>query len=173
MSIKQCTGKWSPTEDRILFRFNTPQKDEYSFWLTRHIVNQMIHGSGEVIKRLLEIDHDPRVAKTIQEFQQAAVTRKTNFKSQYDQVSEHPLGPDPILVIGCSISLNEKNKFIGFQFRLSSKQRVGIKLTVPMVQRIVSLLEKLQLRAGWGLVDSPQDSLVNLDLSGDHKNILH
>lgn len=173
MSIKQCTGKWSPIEDRIFFRFNTPEKDEYSFWLTRHVVNQMIHGSAETIKKLLEIEHDPRVAKRIQEFQQSASARKTNFKSQYEQASKHPLGPDPILVIGCSISLNEKNKLIALQFRLSSKQRIGMKLTVPMVQRIVSLLEKLQLRAGWGLVDSPQDSLGNSGVSGDLKNFLH
>jgi sensor domain CHASE-containing protein len=110
---------------------------------------------------------------TIQEFQQAAINRKTSFKSQYEQASEHPLGLDPILVIGCSISLNEKNKLIGLQFRLSSKQRISMKLTVPMIQRIVSLIEKLQLRAGWGLVDSPQDSLVNSGVSGDLKNILH
>lgn len=153
MSVKQCTGKWSPVEDRILFRFNTAKNDEYIFWLTRHVVNQMIHNSVDAIKKILEIEHDPTVAKTIQEFQQAAVARKTNFKSKYDKASEHPLGKDPLLVVGYGVGLDQKNKILNLQFRLISKQRVGIKLTIPMVHRIVSLLEKLQLQAGWSLTD--------------------
>ena len=45
MSIKQFNGEWVAREDRVLFRFNTSQDQEFSFWLTRFVVKSLIQGS--------------------------------------------------------------------------------------------------------------------------------
>ena len=43
MSIKQFNGEWVAREDRVLFRFNTFEDQEFSFWLTRYVVKSLIH----------------------------------------------------------------------------------------------------------------------------------
>ena len=42
MSIKQFNGEWVCKEDRVLFRFNTSDDLEFSFWLTRFVLRGLL-----------------------------------------------------------------------------------------------------------------------------------
>ena len=48
MSIKQFNGSYMPNEDRLMFRFNTVEDDEYRFWFTRRVTLFILAWSREI-----------------------------------------------------------------------------------------------------------------------------
>lgn len=70
MSIKQFNGSYSPNDDRIIFRFNTVDDNEYIFWLTRRVTHIILSSTGEMIKTEYE-KCAPSVENVISEIHQA------------------------------------------------------------------------------------------------------
>ena len=53
MGIKQLNGGYVPAEDRILLRVSTDANEEFRFWLTRHIVKNIIGGCQTLAQQML------------------------------------------------------------------------------------------------------------------------
>jgi len=149
MSIKQFNGEWVAVEDRVHFRFNTSEGEEYRFWLTRRIVQALIAGTQHTAVKTLEKNHPPQVAQAMQSFQQQAMAQQANFQDNYEGAADKPLGEEPLLVIGLAINQNDEQMQIEFQ--LSTGQSLHIQMTSHVVQVMVTLLNKLQETAQWGV----------------------
>ena len=54
MSIKQFNGTYDQKEDRLLFRFNTQDDQEFRFWLTRFITKGILGAVDQLIQKGLE-----------------------------------------------------------------------------------------------------------------------
>jgi hypothetical protein len=167
MTIKQFNGNWSPLEDRIMFRFNTADGAEYRLWLTRRVAASLIQGSQHVVTKVLEKKHAPKAARAIQAFQQEAIKQKTDFRSEYQEAAQLPLGTAPVLVVG--LGMKPERDLMSVDFQLITKQNLNLKLTMPMLQGMVLLIDKLQTTAKWGigLPEANANDEPSVTLSGE------
>jgi hypothetical protein len=149
MGIKQFNGEWVSQEDRVMFRFNTHDNQEFSFWLTRRMVQALLQGSHQLSVQTLEKTHAPHVAQAVQAFQQQAVAQQVKFRDGYEAAAEKPLGEQPLLVVG--LVMNQADDQTHIEFQLVSGQRVNLNLPQKVLQLMVTLLNKLQDNAAWGV----------------------
>jgi len=149
MPIKQFTGQWSGDEDRLLFRFNTADDREFRFWLTRNITRAMIESSQRLVTAALKKNFAPETAEAIQEFQQQTAIQTTQFNESYASGGNLVLGEDPVLVIG--LAIQAEKDMMSIDLRLATKQNVNMKIRLPVFQKMVLLLNKLQEQARWGI----------------------
>ncbi len=149
MSIKQFNGEWVCQQDRVLFRFNTSEDQEFSFWLTRYVLKGLLQGVQQLTVQALEQVHPPQVAQVMQSFQQASVTQQLNFEETFQAAKEKPMGEAPLLVTG--LMLNQTGEEVTLKFDLESGQSVQVQMNPSVLQVMLALLDKLQGIAQWGV----------------------
>ena len=149
MPIKQFSGQWAADEDRLLFRFNTADGREFRFWLTRHITRGLIEGSQRVVTAVLKKKFAPETAEAIHEFQQQSVMQTTKFNEPYESGDNLVLGEHPILVTG--LTMQPEKELMSVDLRLATKQNVNFRIPLPVFQKMILLLDKLQAQANWGV----------------------
>ena len=154
MSIKQFNGEWVCQQDRVLFRFNTSEDQEFSFWLTRYVLKGLLQGAQQLSVQALAHVHPPQVAQVMQSFQQASVTQQLNFQETFQAAKEKPMGDAPLLVTG--LMLNQTGDDVTLKFDLESGKSVQVQMNPAVLQVMLALLDKLQATAQWqvGLVGS-------------------
>ena len=77
MTIKQFNGSYSANEDRILFRFNTQNQEEYRFWFTRRVTLFILAATSHLLSKKLEQTHSADAVKALNEFEK--IFFLTNF----------------------------------------------------------------------------------------------
>ena len=169
MSIKQFNGEWVAREDRVLFRFNTFEDQEFSFWLTRFVVKSLIQGAQQLAVKTLEKEHPPQVAQAMQEFHQQAVAQRANFQETYQAPSQKPLGHDPLLVTG--LVMNQNGEQTSVEFQLITGKSVNVQMNQAVMQVMVTLLNKLQDAAQWGVGFEPAPAA--LDAPKPSQSLMH
>jgi hypothetical protein len=132
VSIKQFNGEWVAREDRVLFRFNTFEDQEFSFWLTRFVVKSLIQGAQQLAVRTLET---------------------------YQAPSQKPLGHDPLLVTG--LVMNQNGEQTSVEFQLITGKSVNVQMNQAVMQVMVTLLNKLQDAAQWGVGFEPAPAALD------------
>jgi len=173
MPIKQFNGQWASDEDRLLFRFNTKDDREFRFWLTRNATKTIIESSPHLVTEILKKKFTPEAAETIQEFQQQAAIQTTQFNESYASGGNLVLGENPILVTG--VAVKTENELMSIDLRLATRQTVNIKITVPVFQTMILLLNKLQEKAQWGIglpVRTEQESQPQDERTGAESKII-
>jgi hypothetical protein len=166
MSIKQFNGERVCQQDRVLFRFNTSQDQEFSFWLTRYVLKGLIQGAQQVAAQALEQVHTPQVAQVMQSFQQASVTQQLNFEETFQVAKEKPMGEAPLLVTG--LLLNQQGEVVTLKFDLEAGRSVQVQMNPSVLQVMLALLDKLQAAAQWGVGFDVE--LAN-DANGSHESV--
>lgn len=159
MSIKQFNGEWVCQQDRVLFRFNTSDDQEFNFWLTRYVLKGLLQGAQQLSVQALEQVHTPQVAQVMQSFQQASVTQRLNFQEAFQVAKEKPMGEAPLLVTG--LMLNQTGEVVTLKFDLESGKSVQVQMNPSVLRVMLALLDKLQGVAQWGVgldAGNPADS---------------
>ena len=168
MSIKQFNGEWVCREDRVLFRFNTHQGQEFSFWLTRYVLKGLLESAQQLSVQALAQTHTPQVAQVIQSFQQASVSQQLNFQETFEASPDKPIGDVPLLVTG--LTLNQQGEEATLKLDLESDKSVQVKISSAALRVMIALLDKLQGIANWGVG-------VDADVSGatdvSHSHLMH
>jgi len=141
MSIKQFNGEWVCQQDRVLFRFNTSEDQEFSFWLTRYVLKGLLQGAQQLSVQAL--------AQVMQSFQQESVTQQLNFQETFQAAKEKPMGDAPLLVTG--LMLNQTGEVVTLKFDLESGKSVQVQMNPSVLQVMLALLDKLQGIAQWGV----------------------
>ena len=149
MSIKQFNGEWVCQQDRVLFRFNTSEDQEFSFWLTRYVLKGLLQGAQQLTVQALAQMHPPQVAQVMQSFQQASVTQQLNFQETFQTAKEKPMGETPLLVTG--LMLNQSGDEVTLKFELESGKSVQVQMNPTVLNVMLALLDKLQDIAQWGV----------------------
>lgn len=169
MSIKQFNGTYMVSEDRILFRFNTQNQEEYRFWLTRRVTLFILAATSHLLSKKLEQTHSPGAAKALNEFERQAILDSVKHENSQTQVYEsgahYPLGFDPVLVmdVTCALTKNgekiakiedakdgEIDEALSVDFVLPGGANINLKLAGNTLQAMRVLLDQLRLQAGWG-----------------------
>jgi hypothetical protein len=171
MSIKQFNGEWVCQQDRVLFRFNTSEDQEFSFWLTRYVLKGLLEGAQQLTVQALEQVHPPQVAQVMQSFQQESVTQQLNFQETFQAAKEKPMGEAPLLVTG--LMLNRTGDEVILKFDLESGKSVEVKMNSSVLNVMLALLDKLQGIAQWGVGLAAADDASPSPLSPRGPPIIH
>lgn len=164
MAIRQFNGTWSKKQDRIDLRFNTTEGEEFSFWFTRFLTFKFVELVESVIAdRLKEHYKNQRTADVVQEFQKEKIKKEADFDSTYLGGDKKPLGEDPILVVG--ISLTPSDSLVDVQLQTDRQQNVNFKVSQEMLMSLVLLLENLANSADWRLREGTPSEVVNADVT--------
>jgi hypothetical protein len=152
MSIKQFNGNYLPAEDRLFFCFNTLDDSEYRFWLTRRVTQFILAAANHLVAKQLEQTHTPSVARAISDFNQQSIKESTDFSVEYKSATQYPLGENALLVIDIRCSLTKKGNedFFLLDFVLPDEKNVNLQLSLPILQTLTLLLERLNTQANWG-----------------------
>lgn len=169
MAIKQFNATYSKDEDRILLRFNTDINEEYRFWMTRFITDNLLRMIDQLLQKSLESKHDSRTAGVIKEFQEDGVRKTTNLKQEYYPATSFPLGDQALLITGFSGSLIQDK----FTLKINFKAGKNISLNLPKatIQALNYLLKQVSHKAAWGLIES-QGNITSspVEFSDKHSN---
>jgi hypothetical protein len=149
MSIKQFNGEWVCQQDRVLFRFNTSEDQEFNFWLTRYVLKGLLEGAQQLTVQALEEVHTPQVAQVLQTFQQESLTQQLNFQETFQTAQEKPMGEAPLLVTG--LVIHQQGEVVTLKFDLESGQSLQVQMNPSVLHVMVALLNKLQGIAQWGV----------------------
>ena len=171
MSIKQFNGEWVCQQDRVLFRFNTSEDQEFSFWLTRYVLQGLLQGAQQLTVQALEQVHPPQVAQVMQSFQQESVTQQLNFQETFQAAKEKPMGEAPLLVTG--LMLNQTGDEVTLKFDLESGKSVAVKMNPSVLNVMLALLDKLQGVANWGVGLSAADNVSPSPSSPSGPPVIH
>jgi hypothetical protein len=152
MSIKQFNGSYMPNEDRLMFRFNTMDDDEYRFWFTRRVTLFILAATDHLVEKKLEEKHEKPAAKAIAQFQQETVKEQTKFTNDYAPASKYPIGADPVLVmdVKCTMVQVENVDALSLDLVMPGGANLNLKLTLPILQTMRLLLERLAAQGNWG-----------------------
>ncbi len=150
MSLKQFNGRYSPHDDRIIFRFNTMDQSEYIFWLTRRITHYVLISTAAFIQKEYE-KQVPSVEKVISEIQKPD-KQGANFSKPFEPGVQYPIGGDAILVMDakCKMIQIDDQEFCSLDFILPAGANMNLKLTMPVMKAMIMLLEELNVQAKWG-----------------------
>ncbi len=171
MSIKQFNGEWVCQQDRVLFRFNTSDDQEFSFWLTRYVLKGLLQGAQQLTVQALARKHPPQVAQVMQSFQQASVTQQLNFQETFQVAKDKPMGEVPLLVTG--LMLNQTGEEVTLKLDVESGQSVAVKMSPTVLNVMLALLDKLQGIADWGVGLGLAEDASPSDLSPGGTPIIH
>ena len=171
MSIKQFNGEWVCQQDRVLFRLNTSEDQEFSFWLTRYVLKGLLQGAQQLTVQALAQMHPPQVAQVMQSFQQASVTQQLNFQETFQTAKEKPMGETPLLVTG--LMLNQTGDEVTLKFELESGKSVQVQMNPTVLNVMLALLDKLQGIAQWGVGLEVADEASPSPLSSSVPPVMH
>ncbi|MFW6331803.1 MAG: hypothetical protein ACOC23_00735 [Thermodesulfobacteriota bacterium] len=152
MQIHQLNLSFSPEEDRIIFKFNTVQKEEFRFWITRRFLKILV----PVLRKLLKAEYVRRepnkahIADALMEFEQDRVISKSNFQKAYAvDIQDFPLGKDAILFTQIRLKKGPRGDILC----LLPKQGRGIELGADhrFLHALCRLLKDVVRKADWNL----------------------
>jgi hypothetical protein len=108
--------------------------------------------TDHLVEKKLEQKHDKPAAKAIAQFQQDAVKEQTKFTHDYAPASKYPIGVDPVLVmdVKCAMMQVENIDVLSLDLVMPGGANLNLKLTVPILQTMRLLLERLAAQGNWG-----------------------
>ena len=100
----------------------------------------------------LEQQHEKPAAKAIAQFQQETVKEQTKFTNDYVPASKYPIGVDPVLVmdVKCTMMQVENVDVLSMDLVLPGGSNLNLKLTMPILQTMRLLIERLAAQGNWG-----------------------
>ena len=159
MGIKQFNGEWVAREDRVRFRFNTTEDEEYSFWLTRRMAIRLMPAMEQSIVRLEAAQPgmtatDASTQHMLTEIKRDAFLQTADFSTPYSaQPQQLPLGDEPLLITDAQLSLQPHGALqIIFQKKTAEvTQSCQLNLQAPLVHGMIHLIHQCMGKAEWAL----------------------
>ena len=113
------------------------------------MLKNLLQGTHQVSVKALEKTHTPEVAQVVQAFQQQTVAQQVKFDNSFKAGAQKPLGEEPALVTGVSITAGDTHIIIALQ--LANGKNLRLNLQPQVWDRMAVLLNKLQDNAQWGV----------------------
>lgn len=166
--LHQLHVEYAPAEDRILLKFNTVDRQELRFWLTRKFVKTF----WDQLQILLAdvgragTQSDPAAKKAMVGFEQEKAAPSERFAQPFeDDPATFPLGDKPLLVTGFSYTPPKRSGSAGrggigrIAFETESGHEVGLPANAVLLHSLSKMLIDINPRTGWDLKLTPGYSL--------------
>ena len=166
--MHQMQLSYDATQDRMLFRVNTRERQEFRFWMTRRYIAILWQTLTGLIARLARDAPDPvpspapspvaekpplpdpLAAEAKQELLHRQAVERTDFKTEYQETNYLPLGETPILLFGVSVRTVPDGRLL---LCMQPENGPGIEISVdePIVRSLCQLLLNTTAKADWNL----------------------
>jgi len=162
--ITQLNVTYIAEEDRVLFRFNTHDGQEFRLWLTRATVRQLlaVGAQASVLAHAAQHAVPQAQAQAIAQFKQQSVEQQARF-SEYKPAAQTPLGEAPLLALKVEMTVGSKEGRSGYaiDWTLAGGHQMQLTLDEDLFAKFRMLLATIQDRAQWGL--GPASAVANAD----------
>ena len=148
MSVTQFNATYVAEEDRVLFKFNTSEQQEFRLWFTRALVRDLLSISTQASVVVLSRAHPPEQARAITEFNQQAKAQDPQFTT-YVPAPNLPLGPQALLVNKAQVKVNEGQ--MALELFLPQGQLMTVRVNEDMLGQLHLILQTVARHANWGL----------------------
>jgi hypothetical protein len=146
------------TEDRMLFRVNTKERQEFRFWMTRRYVAILWHTLTQLLANRAPGATgapaapltDPLVEAAKQEIKHQEVVSQADFKTQYQESSYLPLGESPVLLFSVGVKPGPQGEAL-LCLHPEQGQGIEVALNEQIVHSICQLILETVAKADWGL----------------------
>ncbi len=157
MKIHQLQIRHDETEDRLLLRLSTTDRNEFRFWLTRRFVKRL----WAMLVQMLEWDQavrqqaDPATRRTVLDIQHEGYSQQANYAKKFDEATQEvphslPLGEAPTVLARAKGKKGEK----GVQLlSLYPQQGQGIDMTLDtkLLHIFTRLLRQAVAKTEWDM----------------------
>ena len=161
-AISQMQMVYVPEEDRVFFRINSLDKQEFRFWLTRRYAMLLV----KVLKDHKDTDPDvstqvtPGAKEAVQSFKKEKVMSEARFSQKFkEEGNEFPLGQSIQLAYKLSYSMKDDGNL-----HLSVQPKEGKGINIVINQDINITMTQLLLTAsrkgGWKLDEWTAENAV-------------
>ena len=158
--MHQMQLSYVSTEDRLLFRLNTKERQEFRFWMTRRYViilwntlNQLLsktdpEGASPLPEKAAL--HDPLVESAMKEIKHQELVSQADFKTQYQESSYLPLGETPALLFSVGIKPNPEGQAM-ICMHPETGQGIEMVLNEQILHSLCQLIIDTTSKADWKL----------------------
>lgn len=172
MSIHQLSVSHDERQDRLLWRLNTLDGQEFQFWLTRRMLTRLLPALNQTLFKLHAAQpglaaSDTASLQMLRDFQRENLMAHADFKTPFaSSAKEKPLGLEPLLVTDARMSLRAQG---GLGLTLEEKNGEQCKscqltLSGDLVEGLLLLTQQALHSADWAL--PALDSAPATDSSG-------
>ncbi len=156
--LHQLHVEYAPAEDRILLKFNTVDRQELRFWLTRKFVKSFWDQLQALLAGLgrASAQSDPAAKKAMVGFEQEQAAPEERFARPFaEDPAAFPLGEAPLLVTGFSYKAPKRpggRAASGrIAFETESGHEVGLPANAVLLHSLSKMLIDINPRTGWDL----------------------
>lgn len=154
-AISQMQMLYVPEEDRILFRVNSTNKQQFRLWLTRRYSLLFL----QILKKHRDSDPDisiqatPEAKQAVQSFKQEQAVQNANFEQSFAEEAEQlPLGDQIPLAFRLNYRLEGEVMHLGIE--PSKGQGINLVINLDINSSLTQLITAAANKAAWNLVVS-------------------
>ena len=159
MSIHQLSVSHDERQDRLLWRLNTLDGQEFQFWLTRRMLVRLLPALNQSLLKLHAsapglASSDTLSLQMLRDFKRENLMAHADFQTPFaSNTTEKPLGEVPLLVTDAHLSLNAQG---GMGLVLEEKTGELVKscqlnLSGDLVEGLLLLTQQALQSADWAL----------------------
>lgn len=151
-SVRQMQMQYDPEEDRILFRINSGDRQEFRFWLTRRYAALLLRVLGEHVAADPDVSTqvDPTARAAVTQFKQEQARSQADFGKPFDEApAEFPLGADALLAHKVTGGRRGDDLILGIHPK--SGQGINMTLSQSLNLNLTHMLTDAVRRAQWGI----------------------
>jgi hypothetical protein len=167
--LRQIQVSYVPAEDRLLVRFSTTDRKEFSLWFTRRLVSLIWPPLIEILAKTASTTattQTPEVRQASLAFEHQTLTQQADYSQQYNnEAADWPLGKEPVLVVTTEIQTQKSGRF---NFRFHPKEGKALNMSLPrptihsLCKLIIDATEKGEWKMNLSMGASPQPGTPTL-----------
>lgn len=150
--LEQFNAAYDALQDRILLRIRTSNDAEYRFWITRRFLSLL----WPVLMKMVDefsarkAPGDPLTRSTLAELAHGNAVGNADFKSEYKDGCQFPLGETPVLLAKISL-MPIKGETQTLVMLPLDGQGINLDLDERLAHITARLLQQAAAGAEWGL----------------------
>lgn len=151
-AISQMQMLYNAEEDRILFRVNTTDRQQFRFWVTRRYAILLL----KVLREHQESDPDistqgtPQAREAVKSFKQEKAIESANFKEEFvEEANDFPLGRE--IPVAFRLTYNMKGNSLNVGIQPKEGQGINIAINQEINTSLSELLLSAARKGEWGL----------------------
>ena len=156
--LKQMQIVFVPVEDRLMFRVNTSNRQEFRFWMTRRYVGILWKAVLDMLRKRHVADKPPEVAEKEAPLEAAMLSmehdkavEKADFKTEYQESSYLPLGEAPTLLAKVAVKAPPDQEVPLLCIHPEIGEGIEIALSDQILHSMCRLLSDCAKQADWEL----------------------
>lgn len=156
--LKQMQIVFVPVEDRLMFRVNTSNRQEFRFWMTRRYVGILWKAILDMLRKRHQAELPPEEVKkeapleaAILSMEHQKAVEKADFTTAYQESTYLPLGDAPILLAKVAVKVLPDQPIPLLCMHPENGEGIEIALNDQILHSMCRLLTDCARQAEWEL----------------------